>query len=248
MKEFAEEEALDIEMQSGGNPWVELVDVVIPTSYNSGLTDAEKAFMNLDPNGVYHILMTNAQKICLLPTAGWSYQVSGGNRVFIAVPYKRDDVEETDSDYGEVATTISLGDTGHYLKSLMEKFDGMVGFRVTLSQSMVDPDGTASDAPYRRTDYLVVRDPSTELYFEVGTVSHNKTYFSLTLESAFPMEWRYPYRTIIKASCQWRFKSPECGYAGADETCDHTIADCRAKGNIVRFGAFPGCGAGGLNQ
>lgn len=40
------------------------------------------------------------------------------------------------------------------------------------------------------------------------------------------------------ASCTFRFKGSECGYTGADTTCDHTEADCVSKSNRQRFGGY----------
>ncbi len=39
-------------------------------------------------------------------------------------------------------------------------------------------------------------------------------------------------------SCTFRFKGTYCAYAGADTSCDHTLADCVSKSNINRFGGF----------
>jgi lambda family phage minor tail protein L len=40
--------------------------------------------------------------------------------------------------------------------------------------------------------------------------------------------------------CRFKFKSPECGYAGAEITCDKRKTTCRdTMNNILRFGAFP---------
>ena len=40
--------------------------------------------------------------------------------------------------------------------------------------------------------------------------------------------------------CRWRFKSAECGYAGAETSCDKRYSTCdTTMSNIARFGGFP---------
>lgn len=40
--------------------------------------------------------------------------------------------------------------------------------------------------------------------------------------------------------CRWRvFKGTECGYDGAETTCNRTLQQCREYGNTLRFGGFP---------
>lgn len=84
--------------------------------------------------------------------------------------------------------------------------------------------------------------------FQVMRSTHDRTRFSVELSSYTPLNRRFPPRVMLKAMCPWVFKSPECGYVGAETACDRTIADCRERNNINRIGCFPGCGSGGLAQ
>ena len=40
--------------------------------------------------------------------------------------------------------------------------------------------------------------------------------------------------------CEWVFKSRQCGYSGADATCDKSPNSCRAKGRFSNFSGLPG--------
>ncbi len=48
-----------------------------------------------------------------------------------------------------------------------------------------------------------------------------------------------PRRTYSRNYCQWRFKSVECGYAGAETKCSKTKQRCKVLDNYTRYGGFP---------
>lgn len=50
-----------------------------------------------------------------------------------------------------------------------------------------------------------------------------------------------PARRFDRTHCQHKFKGPECGYAGAETSCDKKETTCRdTMSNIDAFGAFLG--------
>lgn len=54
------------------------------------------------------------------------------------------------------------------------------------------------------------------------------------------LDAKLPYGKYNRNYCRWKFKSTECGYAGAQTTCDKTKQTCRdTMNNILRYGAFP---------
>lgn len=61
---------------------------------------------------------------------------------------------------------------------------------------------------------------------------------TITLVSIFEMLRKGPKR-LHWNYCPWGFMGPECTYDGTDLSCDHTIEDCKSKGNEVNFGGFP---------
>jgi lambda family phage minor tail protein L len=51
---------------------------------------------------------------------------------------------------------------------------------------------------------------------------------------------KIPARIYSRNYCQWKnFKGTECGYAGAETTCNRTKQRCKELGNYKRFGGFP---------
>ena len=64
---------------------------------------------------------------------------------------------------------------------------------------------------------------------------------TFTLTSAFDlMGVTLPARIMSRNFCQWKFKSAECAYAGAETQCNKTLARCRVLSNQLRYGGFPG--------
>ena len=55
----------------------------------------------------------------------------------------------------------------------------------------------------------------------------------------------FPDRRYLPV-CDVAFAGPECGYAGDESECDHTLARCRELGNETRFGGSPGMRHGTL--
>lgn len=53
---------------------------------------------------------------------------------------------------------------------------------------------------------------------------------------------RIPNTRMFPNNCRYRFKSIECGYAGAQIDCDNTLSRCRELNNSGRFGGFPAIG------
>lgn len=84
------------------------------------------------------------------------------------------------------------------------------------------------------------------VYFELSqptTTAENAT-FILTADSPFNITT--PKRRFIKQFCYWKFKGIECGYSGAEITCNKTLTRCQQLNNSPRFGGFPGVGFGGV--
>ncbi|MDR9847013.1 phage minor tail protein L [Herbaspirillum huttiense] len=102
-------------------------------------------------------------------------------------------------------------------------------------------------------------DPTQSLPDEVWYVerktTENRYLIEWELASAFDLQGvQCPSWQIIQNSCSWRYRGPECGYAGApmdrnnqwttpaNDTCPKNMAGCRARhGNgELPFGGFPG--------
>lgn len=55
--------------------------------------------------------------------------------------------------------------------------------------------------------------------------------------SSGPTRRRVPARKYYR-TCYKVYKSADCGYAGADSSCDRTDTDCKAKDNFDNFGGW----------
>ena len=236
MKELSEDALEDIQKKVGGSMWIETLDVYCgqaPYSFIGGPLN----FCEQGDFPGWHILLTNADAGCTQETPYETW--TGGVKEFYPVPYQRDDVAENNGASGGVVTSVKLGDTGGVIADFMDKMNGLVGKPVFLS--MHYKIGMTSR-------YINIAAPEITYEFTVKDTSHDKTYAKVSLATAIPLDRQWPPRKTSKAKCRWVFKGCECQYDGNEESCAHTIAACRTLGNIVHFGAFPGCGVGGLAQ
>jgi phage-related protein len=78
-----------------------------------------------------------------------------------------------------------------------------------------------------------------EQYFIDSYISSEDA-VEFTLSSKFDvLDIVIPAGTYLRGYCRWKFKSTECAYAGAETSCNKTLARCRVLANQVRFGGFP---------
>lgn len=80
--------------------------------------------------------------------------------------------------------------------------------------------------------------------FDVKTASAKSDDYtvSIVLGTENPLTVPFPARRQTKLRCQWRYKSPECGYTGALPKCDLSLNGengCREHENEMNFGGFP---------
>ncbi|CAQ86509.1 MULTISPECIES: phage minor tail protein L [Photorhabdus] len=98
-----------------------------------------------------------------------------------------------------------------------------------------------------------------EIWFIDQKTFEDRDIVEFELASAFDlMGVQLPNRQIIKNSCQWQYRSAECGYTGpyfdkddnltttpSADFCTKRLSSCRARRNyfadgIIAFGGFPG--------
>ena len=77
--------------------------------------------------------------------------------------------------------------------------------------------------------------------FYIDSYTADQSIVEFTLSTKFDiLDVTIPHRKFIRNYCQWKFKSSECGYVGAETSCNKTKADCKnVKNNFRRFGGFP---------
>ena len=95
------------------------------------------------------------------------------------------------------------------------------------------------------------------LWFVDRKVSENKYVIEWELASAFDVQGvMLPFRQVVQNSCQWKYRSAECGWTGGyfdendnpavfstDDYCSTRLSSCRIRfgtNNPIPFGGFPG--------
>lgn len=133
----------------------------------------------------------------------------------------------------------------------------------TLSNLTVDVDNTSRDLEYYlnrggggtgakvilrcvRSDDLTAEEADFEEYFTVKSTTVTEQKVSFTLGNAYATKSRRPWRRYMKNTCPFKYKSVRCGCTSSKTSCNHTLTDCRERGNSKRFGGFPGIPQGGL--
>lgn len=78
--------------------------------------------------------------------------------------------------------------------------------------------------------------------YDIISAEADARFISFNLSARSPYESQVPRHRMLKNSCRFKFKSDECGYAGAETACDKTLTRCRVLSNSANFGGFPGLG------
>lgn len=83
-------------------------------------------------------------------------------------------------------------------------------------------------------------DADLEEYFVVTACKIDEQWIEFTLGNGYSAKTRRPLDRYMKNNCPFKYKGIRCGYNGNQDSCMHTLADCRAHGNSKRFGGYPG--------
>jgi lambda family phage minor tail protein L len=148
------------------------------------------------------------------------------------------------------ATNIA-GELGAYLRSM----DGAVGAKITRKRTL----GKYLDA-VNFVGGNSSADPTAffpdEVYYLARKTSENPIYLEYELAVAFDVAGvQLPRRQVLATTCEWVYRSAECGYAGAPvqtieglpttdpnlDRCRKTLDACRARfgSNPLNTSAFP---------
>lgn len=117
----------------------------------------------------------------------------------------------------------------------------------TLQRMLEDYSGvTGASVIIRAVNTNVADVAEIEEHFKVLSSSSDRPNIIFTLGTDFSFSKRFPPGRVMKDFCPAKFKSVECGYAGAITSCNKTLSDCRARNNSTRFGGEPTIPQGGL--
>lgn len=212
MKTLSADAQADIVKLTGGQAWVEVVDISLPSDYESSAI--EDTFIAIAPDLSKHILLCNGfnnDKVVMRVASWQTPSHAAGLKVFWSVPYERDNIEDSSDKRGAVNTRITIGDAGNTIGSIMDKTDGMIGLGVSIGMALVDHD----DALTVADGTIVVFEPDILYDFVVNAATHDGINFSITLAIDTPLEWKYPENTMLKNVCPFKYGGPECGYSGS---------------------------------
>lgn len=156
--------------------------------------------------------------------AGFDENVIFDGTVYTKFPIKHEFVAENNQ--GQIdQVKITLANVSRLIELYLEQYDfrgKKVIIRTVWADQLSDPDAYIDDV----------------FYIDNYTADQSNVEFTLTGKFDV-LGIDLPARRYARNYCVWKFKSAECGYAGAELTCDKTQQRCKQLGNYQRFGGFP---------
>ena len=157
--------------------------------------------------------------------------ITWNSQTWVAFPFEFDTVGEwRKNELPKVVVRVS--NVARAIQGYIDDTDGGIQSEVVVY--VVHGGNLGETTPLMRLDYTVI---ST-------TCNHEWVTFSLSSSNTFTR--RFPKNKCLKNVCRFRFKDSWCKYAGVETECDRSLTRCRALGNSVNFGGFPGVGYRGL--
>ena len=143
---------------------------------------------------------------------------------YTAFPIALDPISESTT--GEIdSIRIKMGNASRVIQAYIENYDmrgKKVGIKIVWANLLADTD-----------NYL-------EYVFYIDNYDFTAASAVFTCSSKFDvLNVELPYGKYTRGVCRWIFRGAICLYSGAQATCNLTMADCRIRQNILRFGAFP---------
>jgi len=156
--------------------------------------------------------------------AGFDEDVTYNGTVYTRFPIRHEFVAENNQ--GQIdQVKITLANVSRLIEFYLEQYDfrgKKVIIRTVWADQLSDPDAYIDDV----------------FYIDNYTADQSNVEFTLTGKFDV-LGIDLPARRYARNYCVWKFKSAECGYAGAELTCDKTQQRCKQLGNYQRFGGFP---------
>ena len=201
------------------------------------LSDAAKLQKNLlSSDGAYLILLEIhiAGTDIILKLVRNTEDIVWNGETWTAFPFTLGNVKNTsDGEIPEI--TLGVSNVNRIVQSYVEQANG----------------GGNSPVIIRvvNSNLLTETEPLLEEYFTATKCSCKEDYVSFTLGMGYK-KTRRPLQRYMKNFCNACYNSARCGVSAAAyakyPTCDHTLTNCRLRGNSTRFGGQPLIGQGGL--
>lgn len=130
---------------------------------------------------------------------------------------------------GEIPTvTLAVANVVQLIQEDIEALSGGVGSEVIVRVVLVE------------SGPVITGDSELEMTFTILATQASAEWLTFTLGAPNPLRTRFPLHRYLSTHCNWEFKGDECGYVGAETSCDRTFDACQAYSNTARFGGFPG--------
>lgn len=184
------------------------------------------------PRWIYEININNESKLYY---ARGSETIYFKNNAYLPTGIEHGDITNS-ADTKSNSLNIAIQDATGELSSIITNYD-LSDVKVNISLLLLEFD--SESGTYKTID----NDDNYNVDFRIGSTSiadaENSRIINVELKPFYNTAQPIPRRKFTKESCNWKFKSEQCGYTGTD-TCDYTFNKCRALGNTTRFGGFPG--------
>lgn len=138
---------------------------------------------------------------------------------------------------------FNIGDTGQDSKGELPKLtikvsnaNGLVEQQINDLQGGV---GAKVALYVVHSEHLDLTTPEIEEHYVVKAVTAEEDWVTFTLAGDMVLSQAVPCTRYLKDSCPYQYKDVRCGYNGALPSCNHTLSDCVAHGNTLRFGGYP---------
>ena len=151
--------------------------------------------------------------------------VTWNGNLYQAFPFTIGEVTEN-TDGSDPDVELKVDNVSQALQCAVEEANGGNGTEVILR---------VVNSLALETDYAEM-----EEFFVVTKTQVDQQYITFHLGSEYSSRTRRPLNRYMKNSCSFKYKDVRCGCTSNYPTCDHTLTDCRARGNSHRFGAFQG--------
>ena len=145
--------------------------------------------------------------------------------------------------------TLKASNVLGILQGLVEQYSGAVGATVTL-YVLNTAHAALSIANFAEvvTSLQVGGEPDLAMSMTILQTTCTAESVSFQLGAPKPQKMLFPKYLYRAEYCMWIYKGAQCKYAGPLATCDLTFTGangCKAHGNQLNFGAFPGIGTNG---
>lgn len=155
--------------------------------------------------------------------AEYDADITFNSQVYTAFPIRIDSVGENST--GEIESVrVSISNVSQFIQAKLEVYD-LRGKKVSIYTGMIG--------------MFNVADVIEEIFY-IDSYGANVETADFILTGKFDvMSLELPARKFWRNYCSWKFKSTQCGYGGAETTCNKTFLRCTELNNKQRFGGFP---------